>query len=148
MSAKRKRAAPPSPPPPPLVTELVMRDGTLVAWSDRVVALNGQAPRELRADQVYIGRALAMGGWRLAASPLANPFSVAEHGRDEALRRYYEHVAARPDLLALLPALRNKTLACWCHLLDKYGNRDTRRAGLCHGDVLVALGSQMGASDV
>jgi hypothetical protein len=133
--AKRARRVPPA----PVVTEIVMDDGVVVRWSDRVVALNGQTPRVLRDRQTYIGRANGLGGWRLAASPLANPFSVAQHGRDDALRRYYDYAKARPHLVdAAAAALAAGTLCCWCHRL-RDGAPDPRTAGLCHGDVLVAL---------
>lgn len=78
---------------------------------------------------VYIGRKMCMGGWKLPASDWANPFTVKEVGSaEEACRRYEAWLRAeRPDLLARLPELEGKTLGCWC------------KPGPCHGDVLVRL---------
>jgi hypothetical protein len=74
----------------------------------------------------YIGRSVPRRG--LKASPLGNPFRVGLDGDGAAvLAKYRAHLLSRPDLLALLPALRGKVLACWC------------KPGLCHGDVIVDL---------
>ena len=73
---------------------------------------------------VYVGRA-APG---LPASPYANPFPVRAHGLAEALRRYREHLAAHPGLVAAAAAdLAGRDYACWC---------PPDRA--CHGDDLAA----------
>ena len=44
----------------------------------------------------------------------------------------YDLVVKRADLVARLPGLRGKTLACWC------------KPGPCHGDVLVRLAEELG----
>ncbi|MGW3846899.1 DUF4326 domain-containing protein [Streptomyces fagopyri] len=75
---------------------------------------------------VYVGRTLYRGGWRLPGNPLFNPYNVgAIHTRDQAIDLYREHLLKRPDLLALIPELRGRTLACWC------------APEACHADVLV-----------
>lgn len=53
-------------------------------------------------------------GRLLERHPLYNPYKVKKYGRGEAVRLYREHLFSRPDLLALLPGLRGKVLACWC----------------------------------
>jgi hypothetical protein len=64
-------------------------------------------------------------------SPYANPYPVAEYGRDESLRRYREHLRAHPALVARARVeLAGKTLACWCP-------PDVP----CHADVLADLSS-------
>jgi hypothetical protein len=45
----------------------------------------------------------------------------------EVLSKFRKHILGRPDLLALLPDLRGKVLACPCHL------------SVCHADVLADL---------
>jgi hypothetical protein len=55
-----------------------------------------------------------MGGWSLPQSIWYNPFSVAQYGLEGALLRYREYLEKRPDLIALLPTLKGKTLGCWC----------------------------------
>lgn len=73
---------------------------------------------------VYIGRAL--GKW--PGSPFANPFKVGRDGnRQQCIERYREYLLSKPELLALLPQLKGKTLGCWCKPQD------------CHGDVIVEL---------
>lgn len=62
-----------------------------------------------------------------------NPYKLIAHGgeytRDEALWLYeHEHLPSRPDLLAQLPKLHGRLLACYCRLDEP-----------CHGDVLTRL---------
>jgi hypothetical protein len=79
---------------------------------------------------VYVGRQ-APG---LKRSRFANPFSVDEHGRDEALRLYREHLGRHPELIAEARSeLAGRDLACWC----KPGEP-------CHADVLLELVNREG----
>ena len=75
---------------------------------------------------VYIGRPSIWGNpfSHLSTETLAQ-FKVAT--RDEAVARYREYIRTRPELLARLPELKNKTLGCWCH------------PQACHGDILAEL---------
>ena len=53
---------------------------------------------------------------------------IGKHGdRDEVIARYRDWIATQPELLAALPELRGKDLACWC------------APEPCHGDVLLEL---------
>lgn len=64
---------------------------------------------------VYIGRGSVWG----------NPFVIGRDGdRAEVIRRYEAHLASSPALIAMLPQLRGKRIACFCAPLA------------CHGDVL------------
>jgi len=72
--------------------------------------------------EVYIGRRMTMGGWDLQQSKWANPFSVREYGREEALRKYREYILSRDDLIADLPSLKGKVLGCWCAPEKCHGN--------------------------
>lgn len=61
-----------------------------------------------------------------------NPFKVAEHGREAAIRLYEQWLLTdRPDLVARLPELRGRTLVCFC-----------RPDEPCHGDVLLRLANR------
>lgn len=83
-------------------------------------------------DVVYVGRAMNRGGWRLAASPLANPFRIGVDGeREQVIAKYRHYLLTRPDLLALLTDLRGKRLGCWCAPLP------------CHADVIAELAEQI-----
>lgn len=91
----------------------------------RVVHVKDKVP-----GAVYIGRAMPRQG--LKASPLANPYHIGKDGtREEVIAKYRAWLLAQPDLLARLPELRGKALACWCH------------PERCHGDVLITLLEQL-----
>lgn len=81
---------------------------------------------------VYIGR--AMPRQRLKASKWANPFTVKEHGRKGAIILYSLYLSETPDLIASIPELRNKPLACWCRREHEQKTPVTA----CHGDTLLA----------
>lgn len=84
---------------------------------------------------VYIGRG--------PNSPFGNPFifepstttettyrfkTVRVRNRAEAVARYKDWVVRQPELVNLLPTLKNKVLGCWC-----------KGSEACHGDVLIEL---------
>ena len=86
------------------------------------------------------------------SSRWGNPFTVAEHGRDEAIARYREWVTTGTDRFQLGPAdrprfldpvrcraelhtLAGRDLACSCPLDQP-----------CHADVLLELANQQGAA--
>lgn len=57
-----------------------------------------------------------------------NPFRIGPDGtRAEVLAKYREYILHRPDLMAALPELKGKVLACWCAPLP------------CHGHILAEL---------
>ena len=67
---------------------------------------------------VYVGR----------PSKWGNPFQIGpSHTREEVIEKYRLWLLHRPELMAALPELRGKTLACWCAPLP------------CHADVLLEL---------
>lgn len=78
---------------------------------------------------VYVGR----------PSKWGNPFSHKHDtradfvvpSRDEAVARYAEWIVSQPKLMAALPELRGKTLACWC------------APQLCHASILLCLSNQV-----
>ena len=70
------------------------------------------------AYDVYIGR----------PSQWGNPFVIGHDGnRQEVIAKYRAWVLRQPHLLAQLPTLRGKRLACWC------------KPAACHGDILAEL---------
>ncbi len=80
--------------------------------STRVVSCRTHSDAELLAmNAIYLGRPMPRCRRPFVARghALANPF----RGPD-ALRRYYHHLLASPDLLALAKSLAGCTLACWC----------------------------------
>lgn len=84
------------------------------------------AAAEAAGTYVYIGR--AMPRQRIPASIWGNPYRVGRDGTlDEVLDKYMHHIMDSPELVARLPELEGKTLACWCAPQQ------------CHGDVLQAF---------
>jgi hypothetical protein len=80
-----------------------------------VVNLKGHRDDPAYADVIYVGRPMHRGGWHLDGSALASPYRPGPDGtRDEVVTKYREYLLGRPDLLALLPALRGQRLGCWC----------------------------------
>ena len=69
----------------------------------------------MQKGDVYIGR----------PSKWGNPYVMPRDGdRAAVIRQFRKHLEGSPELLAALPELKGKRLACHCHPLP------------CHGDVL------------
>jgi hypothetical protein len=109
-----------------------------------------------RSQRVQLRRSK---GWRMPAGTVkvdrttlfGNPFSIKEYGHDRAVElhrawltgslddegipaaRLQELMALRAEVVAALPALRGKSLACWCPL-PRPGQRDN-----CHAALLLEL---------
>lgn len=96
----------------------------------RVVHVNDQVE-----GAVYIGRAVPRKG--LKGSQWANPHQItADVNRFDAVGAFYRDLMGlKRPMLALLPKLRDKPLACWCRHEDQEPTTETA----CHGDVLVGL---------
>lgn len=100
---------------------------------------------------LYIGRPMYQGGWRLPGSKWANPFRLDRFGGDRTrvLEAYEAHVRASPDLMAALPELRGLRLGCWCveaHCLVCRRKRGSCGHLSCHGEVLLKLLAELDAS--
>ena len=71
---------------------------------------------------IYIGR----------PSEWGNPFEIGKDGtRQQVIDKYRAWIRTQPALMAKLPALKGKTLGCWCHPKP------------CHGDVLAELADNL-----
>lgn len=111
--------------------------GEGVPQGARVVNIRSGAPFD-----VYIGR--ENGRYRLKRSVWHNPFRI-DAGKtkrggtlEEVLQKFARYVYESPALLARLPELRGKTLACWCAPED--GSPLTLEDPVvCHGQVLLKL---------
>lgn len=100
---------------------------TLTRASPTVINLRGRGGT-IPDGAVYIGDRVCRGGWRLPKSKWANPFKIGRDGaRDEVTAKYRAWIVRQPELMAALPELRGKDLACWCY------------PEACHGDQLLAL---------
>lgn len=90
---------------------------------------------------VYIGRAVNMGGWRLKKSIWGNPFKSKDFDGsvEKVLQAYEKYVLSDPFLVSQLPSLANKRLGCWC---VNSPNTDVE-CNRCHGQVLRKLFLQL-----
>jgi hypothetical protein len=93
-----------------------------------VVSVRHREPFDL-----YIGRRAG----RFYASIWGNPFRPSDNDRDDAIQRYRGYLLGRADLLARLPELKGKRLACWC--APKGGVTAADTPYVCHGQVLAEL---------
>src|SRR5579863_1447949 len=104
-----------------------------------VVHLKRKGGKIVQDCDVYIGRAMYQGGWRLAASKWANPFRLKSEdprARQKCLQDYETHVRDDAKLMAALPELRGKRLGCWCvgpKCLICQGVRGRCEHDSCHG---------------
>lgn len=97
-------------------------------------------------SHVYVGRPMRRHRFACvrAGSPLGNPFRVGPDGTiAQVLEKYAEHVRSRPDLVALLPSLRGKTLVCWCCFWSGSGEPD---GAYCHAMVLAVMADESSAT--
>jgi hypothetical protein len=122
-----------------------------------VVHLKRKGGAEVISCDIYVGRPMYQGGWRLPGSKWANPYRVGRDGdRAAVLRAYEAHVRASPALMAALPELRGKRLGCWCvgpRCLTCGQERPTGGNNICghldcHGDVLVGLLAERDAAEL
>ncbi|XP_076040731.1 uncharacterized protein LOC143025011 [Oratosquilla oratoria] len=96
-----------------------------------VVRIRRMGGKTVQDCDVYIGRHMYQGGWRLKKSEWYNPHSVKKCGSAlEACLKFAEYLfdGAGKVLQEQLPCLAGKTLGCWCK--RKFGD-------YCHGDVIV-----------
>ena len=94
----------------------------------RVVHVNDHVP-----GAVYIGRAVPRRG--IKASKWANPYKIGKDGnRADVIAKYWFALmdGDMRHLLAELPELHGKALACWC----RHDGEDRTDDNACHADVL------------
>jgi hypothetical protein len=96
--------------------------------------LGGNTRNDVMPERIQLKRTK---GWRMPPNTVkvsrpgkwGNPYSVAEYGRDLAVRNYRNRIEGMRQIGALdLSELRGKNLACWC-----------KPGALCHADVLIEL---------
>lgn len=90
----------------------------------RVINLRGKSTVE-KQGSIYIGRPSVWG----------NPYRIGKDGtRVEVIQKYEGYLLSNPELLAALPSLRGRVLACWCAPQEGFKGRL-----LCHGQILAGL---------
>lgn len=94
---------------------------------------------------IYIGREMKRGRYALECSPWHNTFKVGEDGTlEEVLKKYERYLREeRPDLMARLPELEGKTLACWCAPKGGLTKDDPL---VCHGQIPLRLLDELDAA--
>lgn len=99
-----------------------------IAQPPTVVRIRRKRGEIVEACDVYIGRHMFQGGWRLRASAWCNPFRIGKDGtRADVLDKYEAYVRRNERLMDNLSSLAGMKLGCWC------------KPEPCHGDVLVKL---------
>jgi hypothetical protein len=99
----------------------------------RVVNIKEVGPTGYDEYIGWKGRYKWQGEWQyLKNSVWLNPYNKAfrnkEITREESIENYKRYLLEeRPDLVAQLPELKGKVVACWC------------KPKACHGDVLAEL---------
>lgn len=101
-----------------------------------VINLKGRPSKTVNDDEVYIGRAMNMGGWKCQKSKWQNPFTKKDGTVEERVEKYEKYLTESKELMAAIPELVGKKLACWC------------APGPCHGDVLRRLSGNTSIGDV
>lgn len=101
----------------------------------RVVRLRKRKGAAVQGCDVYIGRQMNMGGWRLNESIYATPFKIDGKLIPDALSATmmyadWLHFPEQNHILKRLSELKGKSLGCWCK---------TKPESPCHGDVLAYL---------
>ena len=99
----------------------------ILSQKTEVVRIRRKGGEIIQDCDVYIGRRLTMGGWKLSDSKWRNTFTVKEYGRDMAIKLYENYIRSNPQLMNDLKELKGKRLGCFC------------KPSPCHGDVLVNL---------
>lgn len=93
-----------------------------------VVNLKGRKPQIIK-EEVYCGRNMYMGGWKLKQSKYFNPFKVGKDGDlGTVIKKYKKYLNENESLTkGIKEELKGKILACWC------------APAKCHCDVLAEL---------
>ncbi len=78
---------------------------------------------------IYIGRALTMGGWNLEESKWHNPFKLTDYNNDVnlVLEKYETYLRSNKELMDKIFELKGKILGCFC------------KPKPCHGDILIKI---------
>lgn len=80
---------------------------------------------------VYIGRPSIWGNPYTHIKDKNTKAEFIVNSREEAIQKYEEYLRNQPDLLKLLPTLKNKILGCWCSPKS------------CHGDIIIKLYNEL-----
>jgi hypothetical protein len=99
----------------------------------RLTKLIGDKGGVTKTFDIYIGRTVRREGRLIIeGTEWGNPFIVSKSCPPAmAVGLFESHIMQRPDLLAKIPELDGKVLACWC--------KNVNEPIPCHGDVLIRL---------
>ena len=92
----------------------------------KVVRIKMKSGKVVQGCDVYIGRQMYQGGWKLPKSKWHNPYKVGFDGtREQVIAKFEKYLLANEALMKEIYELKGKTLGCWC------------KPEACHGDVLL-----------
>jgi len=80
---------------------------------------------------IYIGRPSIWGNPYTHIKDKKTKAEFIVNSREEAIQKYEEYLRNQPDLIKLLPTLKNKILGCWCSPKS------------CHGDIIIKLYNEL-----
>lgn len=99
-----------------------------------MINLKGRKPQALKDGEIYCGRNMYMGGWKLPASKWANPYKVDRKSGitlDDVIKKFRAYLEGNKALMSSLHELQGKVLACWC------------KPAKCHCDVLAQMANEL-----
>lgn len=99
----------------------------------RLVRIRRNKDGIIQDCDLYIGRAINYGGWKLSQSKWHNPFTIKKYGSVANVCELYLEYIIKSNLFHDIPELKGKTLGCWC----EYQNQND--GFYCHGAVLIQL---------
>ena len=101
---------------------------------------------------VYCGRRMTQGGWKLSESPWANPFKAVNGDNQTAVNNYEvyirEEIQKNPGLWwerlePIISAGRPVTLGCWCKTTPDIPCHTDVIAKICRETIELILGSKL-----
>lgn len=113
-----------------------------------VVNLKGRKPQIIKEGEVYCGRNMYMGGWKLKESKYKNPFKVGKDGDlATVIKKFRKYVEEDEKLKkGIKEDLRGKVLACWCapqkchcDVLAEYANKEEKEERREEGDIEIQI---------
>ena len=96
--------------------------------ADKTMVVNVKTVKASDPEVIYIGRTFG----QFVGSGWGNPFKITNQvSREQVVEQFRNWIVKQPQLMARLPELKGKKLACFCHPQQ------------CHGDVLAELANKL-----
>lgn len=113
-------------PSSPWTTEEMYRRHIVLDGSTALCSLRKGVDENLRRWATIEGRFLRIDRQTVWGNPFPIRDGCPGNDRDAVCVKYWDHLGTTPSLLARLPDLRGKVLACWCHPKRCHGHEILR----------------------